>query len=185
MSKRIPNDAFAYYVGLGPSRSYAKVAEHYDVHKRSLTRYAVRHNWQSRLLAAEAQADQRTDAAAVDAIEEMAQRHLKCCRAVQARALEALRAMPLTSASAAVRALDMALRNERLILGEPSERTAHSVEDVVRREFSSWMTEDVVDAESWDDGDDWGDLEDEPNRPQLPSPSDDALTDDDDEPDDS
>ncbi len=38
-----------------------------------------------------------------------------------------------------MRALDLAIRQERLIRGEPSDRTAISVEDVVRREYERWM----------------------------------------------
>ena len=40
MTRKIPDDAFEFYVGLGPNRSYEAVAEHYDVNKRSVTRCA-------------------------------------------------------------------------------------------------------------------------------------------------
>jgi hypothetical protein len=47
--------------------------------------------------------------------------------------------MPLQTAMEAVRALDVGIRQERLIRGEPSDRTAIQVEDVIRREYSRWM----------------------------------------------
>jgi transposase-like protein len=155
--KRIPPESFSYYVSLGPGRSYAKVAEHFGVHRRSLVRFAKKHDWQRRLMAAEAKAQQRGDDAAVDALTEMSERHLKVCRAVQGKALEALRSMPLTSATAAVRALDMSLRNERLILGEPSERTSLTLEDAIKKEFHAWSTSDGNEQGDWDD--DWASAE--------------------------
>jgi hypothetical protein len=39
-----------------------------------------------------------------------------------------------------VRSLAIAIKQERIILGEPAERTAVSIEDVVRREYERWMT---------------------------------------------
>ncbi len=58
---------------------------------------------------------------------------------IQAKALQALHNMPVTSAMDAIRALDLSIKHERLILGEPSERTEVSVEEVVRREYERWM----------------------------------------------
>ena len=58
---------------------------------------------------------------------------------IQGKALQALRKLPLSSAMEAVRALDLSIRQERLIRGEPSDRTAVTVEDVVRREYERWM----------------------------------------------
>ncbi len=50
-----------------------------------------------------------------------------------------------------MRAIRMAIQEERLALGEPTERTAVSVEDAIRREYERWMT--VADLESDPDGD--------------------------------
>ena len=41
----------------------------------------------------------------------------------------------------AVRALDVSIRQERLIRGEPSERTALQVEEVIKRQYERWMVE--------------------------------------------
>jgi len=56
-------------------------------------------------------------------------RHLQTLRAIQVKALQALQVMPLDSGMDAVRALDTAIRQERVILGEPGERSAVSVEE--------------------------------------------------------
>jgi hypothetical protein len=40
----------------------------------------------------------------------------------------------------AVRALDLAIKQERLVIGEPTDRSAVSVEDVIRREYDRWIS---------------------------------------------
>ena len=40
MSRKIPTDAFAYYLALGPGRSYAQVAEHFGVSKTAVANAA-------------------------------------------------------------------------------------------------------------------------------------------------
>ena len=39
----------------------------------------------------------------------------------------------------AVRALAVSVREERVILGEPSDRTAISMEDTIRKEYERWL----------------------------------------------
>ena len=58
---------------------------------------------------------------------------------LQAKALETLRNVSLETAMEAVRALDLGLKQERLVLGEPSERTAISIEDKIEREYERWL----------------------------------------------
>jgi hypothetical protein len=43
-------------------------------------------------------------------------------------------------AKAVVRALDIAIRRERLIRGEPPDRVAAAKEQRIRREYERWMT---------------------------------------------
>ena len=139
MTRKIPPDAFSYYVGLGPDRSYQAVADHYVASKQAVVKVAKRERWQERLLEIERKAQEGADQRAVDSLEAMNERHLKTLTAIQARALEALRAMPLASAMEAVRALDICITKERLVRGEPSDRTAVSVEDAIKREYERWM----------------------------------------------
>ena len=72
--------------------------------------------------------------------EEAKARHLKSLKAVYFRAVAALQKYPMTSAAEAVRAMEMVIKLERLIIGEPSERTELSVEDVTKREMDRWIT---------------------------------------------
>ena len=151
MAGKLPSDAFEVYMGLGPDRSYQAVADHFGVTKRAVTNRATKERWQQRASELEAKARQGAEQRLVETLEDMNTRHLKSLRAVQARALEALRSYPLQSAMEAVRALDMGIRQERLIRGEPSERTAVQLEEVIKREYSRWMTvEDADDQEAAD-----------------------------------
>ncbi len=139
MATKLPQNSFPFYVSLGADRSYQAVADHFGVTKRAVTNRAKRENWQPRVAEIEAKARQGAERRMVETLEEMSSRHIKSLRIIQARALEALRNMPLESAMEAVRALDIGIRQERLVRGEPSERTAINIEETVRREYSRWM----------------------------------------------
>ena len=145
MASRLPSDAFSYYLGLGSQRSYQRVADEFGISKRAVTKRADRDRWQERLAAIETEARHRSDEKAVETLEEMSDRHLRSLRIVQGKALEALRALPLGTAMEAVRALDMSIKQERTIRGEPSDRSAISVEQVIREEYERWMTHDPDD----------------------------------------
>ena len=45
--RKIPQDAFTFYVSLGPGRSYQKVAEKYGVTKRAVVNVGTREKWQA------------------------------------------------------------------------------------------------------------------------------------------
>ena len=149
MANRIPPESFDFYVRLGPTRSYAQVAAHYGVHKRSIVKFATRHGWARRLLEIESKARERSETSLVDAVEEMNQRHLKVAKLLQAKALQALQSIPIDTAMGAVRALDIGVKQERLVLGEPTDRSAVAVEDIIKREAARWLGNegDVT----WDD----------------------------------
>lgn len=144
MAGKIPQDAFQFYVSLGPERSYQRVAEEYGVSKRAVTRHATKEAWQSRLGRIEEEARKRGDEGLVETIEQMNDRHFKLLRVVQGKAIETLKSMPLGSAMDAVRALDIVLRQERTIRGEPTDRTAVSIEDTIRREYERWLEPEEV-----------------------------------------
>ena len=133
MSKKLPpEEAFTLYVSLGDDRSYQKVARKYGASKRSVAKRAAKDNWQARLEEIRRKAWQETDRKAAESVDAMNQRHLKFMRAIQGKALEALKSMPLDTGMNAIRALDLAVRGERLIRGEPSERTGGELTVVVR-----------------------------------------------------
>ncbi len=141
MKSRIPPEAFEYYVGLGATRGYDAVAKKYGVSKTAVVKLASREGWQEKLACVERKAKERGEERAVESIEAMNARHLRIAQVVQGKALEALKTMPIESAIDAVRALDLSVRQERLIRGEPSERTEISTESILRREFDTWMRE--------------------------------------------
>ena len=140
MRKRVPSDAFDFYCALGTDRSYRAVAARYGVSKQAITSAARRENWQERLAKIEEKARNSSAHQIVENLEQMTQRHLQTLKIVQGKALQTLKSMPLTTAMEAVRALDMCIGKERLIRGEPSDRTAVSIEQVIEREYRHWMT---------------------------------------------
>jgi len=139
MNRKIPTNAFDIYFGLGPGRSYRAVAERCGVSKQAITKLAKRDGWQGRLQDIEDRSRQDSTQKAVDTVAEMNARHLKMLKAVQGKALETLRSMPLATAMDAVRSLEMTIKHERVICGEPTERAALTVEEVTERELRRWL----------------------------------------------
>ena len=85
-ARKLPEDAFAFYVALGATRSYETVAKHYGSHKRTVVRTADREEWMQRLAAIERKAREVTDAKLADQLAEMNDRHRKLLLAVASRA---------------------------------------------------------------------------------------------------
>ena len=139
MNKRIPEGAFDYYVGLGENRSYEAVARQFDVSKRAITKLAARAEWPLRLERIEHEAREKSAKRLAETLDEMNERHLKIVKAVQGRALETLKSMSLDTAMDAVRALDLSIKQERLIRGEPTDRSETSIAEVVERESRRWL----------------------------------------------
>ena len=142
MTNRIPDDAFEYYVSLGPDRSYQSVADHYEVTKRGVVKAAARDGWTSRLEAIEQETRERLDKRIGDSLEEMRARHIKLLRAVASRAAKAIQEFPLTSGMEGVKAAETVIKLERIIAGEPSERTGLTVEQVTRQEIDMLLARD-------------------------------------------
>ncbi len=151
VTTRIPPEAFDFYVGLGPERSYRQVANRYGVSKRAITKLAVREDWSARLEKIEHQARERSDAKLTETVEQMRTRHLTLLKAMSARVVTALREFPLNSGMEAMRAAETVIKLERLITGEPSERTELTVEEVTKREMNRWLV--VDDSEEDEDAD--------------------------------
>ena len=158
MNGRIPSDAFDLYVSLGPERSYQAIADRYGVSKRAVVKHAGKEKWAERLERIEREARERSDEKLAEGIEEMRTRHMKTLKAMNARALAALKQYPLTSGMEAMRAAEMVIKLERLIAGEPSERTELSIEEVTRREVNQLL---VVEGDEDDDGEEEDDGEQE------------------------
>ena len=140
MAKRIPEDAFAQYVGMGAERSYQALADRLDVTKRAIVKIATREDWSARLQKIEHEARESSDKKLAEGLEEMRTRHLKTLRAMHARAVEAIRQYPLNSGMEAMKAAELVIKMERLITGEATERGEVAVSEVVRRESERWLT---------------------------------------------
>ena len=151
MSQRLSGEAFDYYVSLGAARSYQAVADHFSVSKQTVTSHATRDKWQERLARIEAKARESNEKRAIETLEELHERSLKMWMAVERRSLEALRNFPMSSAMDAVRSLDIAGRNIRLIRGEPTERTETSIEAMIKREYQMCMRPEGVPLPSGDE----------------------------------
>lgn len=150
MSTRIPPEAFDFYVGLGSSRSYRHVATKYGISKRAVTKHAARENWPERIAKIEVEARDKADKKLAETLEETRERHLRMLRAMAARALEGLKRFQATTAMEAARMADMTIKLERVIAGEPNERTALSLEEVTRREIQDLLTREPLDGdEQW------------------------------------
>ena len=137
--KRITDDAFERYIALGPQRSYRELAKLIGCSKRAIAKIAVREDWAGRLARIEEASRARFDERAVETLNETRERHLRSLKAVQGRALEALKKFPLNTAAEAVSALEKSIKLERLILGEPSERGELAVAEITRRELDTLL----------------------------------------------
>lgn len=143
--RKIGADAFAYYMSLGPSGSYEAVAQKYGVSKRAVVKLARKERWQEKLEEIQKKARQGATEKALESLSAMNDRHLKSLRFLQSKAIEALRSMPLDTAIAAARALDLAIRNERIIRGDAGD--GGSVEQLIKSEYERWMTTEEADDE--------------------------------------
>jgi hypothetical protein len=152
MKRKIPSDAFEQYVAMGTGRGYQPLAERFGVSKRSIVTVAKKEKWQERLAGIERQAQVKMDARVAETLEAMKTRHLKTLQAVHGRALEALRAMPLDNAMDAIRAIDIVLKQERLIRGADSEDAAgRTIEEITRRELQTLLRTSPPDPNDPDD----------------------------------
>jgi hypothetical protein len=155
MIKALPPEAFAYYVGLGAGRSHQAVADHFEVHKRTVLREAERSKWNARLEAIEQEAREATDAELKKDMTAMHLRHRKMLGAMASRSARALQEFPLTNGMEGIKAAMMVIKLERLLSGEPTSRPSLEVEQLIRLEHQQFM---VVDED--DDGDESEDAED-------------------------
>lgn len=161
MTRKMPDDAFAFYVALGPDqRSYELVGKHYGVNKKTVTRTAEREQWQARLEVIERRAREATDAKLAKDLHAMDMRHRKLLLGIASRAASAIQAFPLKTAMEGIKAAEIAIKLERLLAGEPTETRTISVEQVTREEVHRFLLEDGQ-TDEWSEGDESDDGDDE------------------------
>jgi hypothetical protein len=139
MNRKIPADAFTYYVSLGPTRSYETVAAKYGASRRGIAEHAKRERWQERVADIEVRARAQAEAKALESLDVMNQRHLQEARFLQSRGLEGLKSGRLELYAANGRLVELGVKLERLIRGQATERT-ESLEQVVRGEYARWFS---------------------------------------------
>jgi len=137
--RKLPIDAFEYYFALGHERSYQSVADYYNVSKTAVANLAEKEEWQKQVIDRERQARASMEKKSIETIEEMNERHLSLCKFIQKKAFDALRTMPLSAAMEAVRAVDLSIKQERLVRGEPTDRNAMNIEEIIKREYENWL----------------------------------------------
>jgi hypothetical protein len=153
VKKSLPADAFSHFVALGPARTHQAVADHFDVNIRTVQRTAKTDNWAARLDAIEKEARQTADKALAEDVAEMQLRHRKLLRAMAARSAKAMSDFPLTDGMQAIKAAEIVIKLERLLAGEPTERTSVNIEETIKREYGRWLERgDEEAAEGGDDG---------------------------------
>lgn len=150
--KKIPPDAFDFYFSLGPTRSYQAVADKYGVTKRAVTNLAGREDWQRRLAEIEAKARDEADKKRTQTLEAVYEQHMTALRLVFGKGVEALKGMAIDTPADAMKAIQLAIREMRVALGEPTDRTAISIEDTIRKEYERWMMVEEDGAEEPADG---------------------------------
>lgn len=159
MSRKIPEDAFERYVALGERRSYQVLALDLGVSKRAVSKCAAREKWTERLTKIERTARERSDQKITETIEQMRERHIVTVKIIHARALTGLKQFPIDNAMDAVRAAELAIKLERLVKGDSTERSEMTIEEITKRELRAWLippkaSEPEPDGESEGGGDD-------------------------------
>ena len=140
MTERIiPPEAFDYYVSLGLDRTYQQVADKYGVSRRGVQKAADRENWGERLDKIEQEAQERSDKLLGETVAEIKARHRKMLKGMAGRAVKAISEFPLQSGMEGMRAAEIVIKLERLIAGEPSDRTEHTIAEVTRREIDKFL----------------------------------------------
>jgi hypothetical protein len=139
--------AFAHWIAQGEKRSQYLTAKVFKVSRRAIGKCARRNNWYQRLGDIERDAREKSDRRLSETLADTRQRHLKMLRVVAAKGLQALQERNIGSAMDGCRAIEMAIKLERVILGEPGDNNTLTIESVTRRELESLITLDDGDAE--------------------------------------
>ena len=155
MTHKIGEDAFSYWVWLGPDRTYAEVAARYKCSKRAVQKVADKERWVERLAEIEKDAAAKLDKVLGDSLVEMREQQLKVVKAMLGCAVKALATHPLDTGYQGACVAEKAIKLQRLITGETTENTAHTVEQVTRQEMERLlvMPDEPGSVPDADDGD--------------------------------
>jgi len=147
---KVPDDAFERYVALGAERSYQLLAEKLGVEKRTIVRAAARERWAERLSKIQEEARAATDKKLVGELQAVREQQLREVRFLRAEALKAMKGLSPEKAIKIASALAIAWKHELLLLGEPTERHASTVEEVTKRELDAMLLGEG-EEDDWDE----------------------------------
>jgi hypothetical protein len=139
MAGKIPPEAYAYYLGLGAGRSYEAVASHFGVTKKAVTMRAIKEGWQRRLAESEQKVRVTAEQKVIESRASINEKHLRIVRLVQAKAIEALKSMPISSTRDAVHAIEMSLREERHLVSEKEANAPAPASITTTAMFKKWF----------------------------------------------
>ena len=148
-AKRIPDDAFETYVAMGPGRSYQALADKLHVDKRTVVRLATKENWTQRLAKIQEEVRAATDKKLVSDLQAVREQQLREVRFLRSEALKAMKGLTPEKAIKIASALSIAWRHELLLLGEPTDRQASTVEEITKREIQTLILREGEEDE-WD-----------------------------------
>lgn len=136
---KVPDDAFERYVALGPDRSYQLLAEKLGVDKRSIVRMATREKWTERLAKIQEEARAATDKKLVSDLQAVREQQLREVRFMRSEILRGMKGLTPEKATKMAGALSVCWKHELLLLGEPTDRNASTVEEITKREIGSLL----------------------------------------------
>jgi len=137
--KKLPDEAFAFYLAQGASRSHQGVARHFEVDKKTVTNRAMKENWKDRVAEHDRQRRAEAEKRAGESVSAMDDRQLKVAGYIQAKSIETLKSMPLATAMDAVRAYKLAAEMERMIRGKPNEESMAEREKRIFADHERWL----------------------------------------------
>jgi len=139
---KIPEDAFERYVALGTERSYQLLAQKLGVDKRSIVRLATKEDWSGRLAKIQEEARAATDKKLVADLQAVREQQLREVRFMRGEILKSVKGMSPEKAVRTAAALSVCWKHELLLLGEPTDRQAATVEEITKREIQTLILRD-------------------------------------------
>jgi hypothetical protein len=127
------------------------VATKFGVARRTVVSAAKREHWGERLEKIEREAQAKADLKLQDTVEETKIRHSKMLRAMAARAAKGLQDYPLNSGMEAIKAAEIVIKLERIIAGEPSERTAIDIQRELMQDEKTLVVSPSKAEHEWDE----------------------------------
>jgi hypothetical protein len=125
--------------------------------RRAVCTAGSQEHWPERVERIEREAQEKAEREHIESLAEIRRRHLATARAMSARALAGLKEFPLTDGMQAIKAADLTIRLERLLMDEATERVYLDIAALTRGEIDEML----VAEDGADDSDDGGSEEHE------------------------